>query len=48
MNSWLHHHTVVVAVVTCGLVVIGMKVDDDHMPWLANHLDPNSHTLYQL
>ncbi len=40
MNSWLHHHIIIVVVVALGLVVTGVKVDVEHMPWLASHLDP--------
>jgi len=40
VNSWLHHHTVVAAVVAHGLAVTGVKVDAEHLPWLASHPDP--------
>ncbi len=40
MNSWLHHHIVIVALVVHSLAVTGMKVDVEHLPWLASHLDP--------
>ncbi len=40
MNSWLHRHIVVVAVVAHGLAVIGMKADVEHLPCLAGHRDP--------
>jgi len=39
MNSWLHHH-IVIDVVAHGLAIIGLKVDVEHMPCLANHQDP--------
>ncbi len=48
MNNWLHHHTIVVVVVVHGLVVTGKKVDVEHMPWLASHLDPQLPHIIQI
>ncbi len=40
VNSWFHHHTFVAVFVVHGLEITGVKVDAEHMPWLASHRDP--------
>jgi hypothetical protein len=40
VNIWLHHRTVVAAIVVHGLVITSVEVDAEHVPWLASHLNP--------